>query len=80
MNFLPQLLKVENEPGLVRDTTSNAILASSMSEKRAFQEAQIRELNISRIGELNDRVQNLENNMQDIKSMLQTLINNSRTV
>lgn len=80
MNFLPQLLKVENEPGLVRDTASNAILASSMSEKRAFQEAQKRELNISRIGELNDRVENLENNVNDIKTMLQQLINNSRTI
>jgi prefoldin subunit 5 len=73
----PQYLKVENEPGLVRDTGSNAILASSINEKRAFIERQKRELNISRISDLNDRIVKLENNMEDIKSMLQTLINKS---
>ena len=80
MKFTPQLLKVENEPGLVRDTASNAILATNIAQKKAFLEAQKREINISRIGELNDRVENLENNVNDIKTMLQQLINNSRTI
>lgn len=78
MKFTPQLLKVENEPGLVRDTASNAILATNIAQKKAFLEAQKREINISRIGELNDRVENLENNINDIKTMLQQLINNNR--
>lgn len=74
----PQYLKVENEPGLIRDTKSNAILATSLEEKRAFYTRQKRELNISRIDDMSARIENLENNMQDIKSMLQTLINNSK--
>lgn len=78
MNIIPPLLPVENEPGLVRDTKSNAILATSLSEKRAFIERQKRELNISRIDDMNSRIENLENNMQDIKSMLQILINSSK--
>jgi hypothetical protein len=70
-------LLVENEPGLVRDTKSNAIIATSLEEKRAFIERQKRELNISRISDFNDRIVKLENNMEDIKYMLQTLINKS---
>jgi porphobilinogen deaminase len=75
----PNFLLVENEPGLVRDTSSNAIIATSLEEKRAFIERQKRELNISRIGDLNSRIEKLENNMEDIKSMLQTLINNGKS-
>lgn len=78
MNIKPQYLKVENEPGLVRDTKSNAILATNLEEKRAFYARQKRELNIARIDEMTSRIENLESNMQDIKSMLQTLINNSK--
>jgi hypothetical protein len=73
----PNFLLVENEPGLVRDTKSNAIIATSLEEKRAFIERQKRELNISRISDFNDRIVKLENNMEDIKYMLQTLINKS---
>lgn len=79
MKFVPQLLKVENEPGLVRDTSSNAILATNVAQKKAFLEAQKREINISRIGEMNNRIDNLEKNIDTIKSMLEALINNSRT-
>ena len=75
----PNFLLVENEPGLVRDTKSNAIIATSLEEKRAFIERQKRELNISRIGDLNSRIEKLENNMEDIKFMLQTLINNGKS-
>lgn len=78
MNIIPPFLKVENEPGLVRDTKSNALLATNLEEKRAFYSRQKRELNISRIDDMSARIENLENNMQDIKSMLQTLINNSK--
>jgi hypothetical protein len=75
----PEYLKVQGELGLVRDTGSNAILATDLSEKRAFAERQKRELNISRIGDMNQRIEKLENSVDDIKTMLQILINNSRT-
>lgn len=75
----PEYLKVQGEAGLVRDTGSNAILATNLAEKRAFVERQKRELNISRIGEMNDKIEKLENSVDEIKMMLQMLINNSRT-
>lgn len=75
----PEYLKVQGETGLVRDTGSNAILATNLAEKRAFVERQKRELNISRIGEMNDKIEKLENSVDEIKMMLQMLINNSRT-
>ena len=75
----PKYLKVQNEPGLVRDTGSNAIVATSLAQKKAFLESQKRELNISRISDMHERIEKLENNVNDIKDMLKILINNSRS-
>jgi hypothetical protein len=77
VKITPKLLKVENEPGLVRDTSSNAILATSLDQKRAHIESQKREANISRIGEMNCKIEKLEKSLGDIKSMLEKLINNN---
>jgi 16S rRNA G527 N7-methylase RsmG len=75
MIIKPDFLPVENEPGLVRDTASNAIIATSLSQKRAFIERQKRELNISKIETMNHRIENLETNVTEIKDMLQKVIN-----
>ena len=75
----PKYIKVQDDPGFVRDTYNNAIIATDLSEKKAYLEAQKRELNISRIGEMNDRIEKLENNIDEIKMLLLTLINNNRT-
>ena len=75
----PQFLKVEEDPNFVRDTSTNAILANNLKEKKAFIENQKREQNISKISEMHQRIEKLENNIDDIKDMLKSLINNSRS-
>jgi predicted transcriptional regulator len=75
----PKFLKVQDEPGLVRDTKNNAILANNLQEKKKYLELQKKELNISRIGEMNERIEKLENGVNEIKDMLKTLINNGRS-
>lgn len=74
----PKYIKVKDDPGFVRDTYNNAIVATDLSEKKAYLEAQKRELNISRVGDMHERIEKLENNMDEIKNMLKTLINNSK--
>jgi hypothetical protein len=69
----PKFLKVQDEPGLVRDTKNNAILANNLQEKKKYLELQKKELNISRIGEMNERIEKLENGVNEI------LINNGRS-
>lgn len=71
----PQFLKVEGEAGLVRDTASNAILATNLAEKRAYIERQKREINISKIDQMDRRIENLESNVTNIKEMVEKLIN-----
>jgi hypothetical protein len=75
----PQFLKVEEDPNFVRDTATNAILANNLKEKKAFIDNQKREQNISKITNINERVEKLEKGVEDIKDMLKLLINNSRS-
>lgn len=75
----PKFLKVEEDLNFVRDTGSNAILATNLKEKKAFLEKQKQQQNISKIGDMNNRIENLENNIQEIKDLLKMLINNNST-
>jgi hypothetical protein len=79
MRHKPKFLTVQENKNLVRDTSSNAILANNLKSKKDFLDAQKREQNISKIECMNDRIEKLEKGMDDIKDMLKTLINNSRS-
>lgn len=79
MNDKPKFLIVREDTNFVRDTSTNAILANNIKDKKAFIENQKREHNISKISEMNNRIEKLENNIDQIKTMLESLINNSRT-
>lgn len=73
--ILPDYMKVKDEPNLVRDVQTNALLATSVKEKRDFIERQKRELNIRQLDTTVQRIDRLENDVADIKSMLKDLIN-----
>jgi len=70
--ILPNILKVDGEPGLVRDTASNAILSTDIKAKQEFKERQKRQLNIMT---MDTRLKVVENDLSEIKSMLKTLLN-----
>ena len=79
MTHRPKYLKVQEDTNFVRDTASNAIVASNLKAKKDFIENQKREQNISKITNINERVEKLEKGVEDIKDMLKLLINNSRS-
>jgi phage shock protein A len=66
----PKLLKVQGEPGLVRDPNSNAILASDLGAKRQFLESQRREEFVRNAPE---RMRQLENIVATIAEKNQNL-------
>tara|TARA_R110000868_G_scaffold160403_1_gene389951 strand:+ start:900 stop:1127 length:228 start_codon:yes stop_codon:yes gene_type:complete len=70
-----QTLKVEGHENLVRDTYSKAILNTdrkALEEYRRQRELIRKEIEEKK--EMKDRVENLENNMQEIKSLLLELV------
>lgn len=69
-----EYLKVENEPGLIRDTYNNAILSCDLSQKKKFIEEQKRERIIKNAAQLNTRIENLEASVQKIESMMLSMI------
>ena len=71
----PPYMKVQGEVGLVRDSASNAVLASDLNVKKRFIEEQKRELNIANAGKIGERVEKLEKDIDSIKNMLETLLN-----
>lgn len=68
-------LKVKDNPGLIRDTSSNAILACDLEEKTKFMQQQKRERAILNFENLESKVENLQSDVNSIKDMLQQLIN-----
>lgn len=63
-------IKVENENSLVRDSNSNAILANNFIELKLHREKK------SRLDNTANELQNLKNEMKDVKALLQNLLNN----
>lgn len=75
--MLPNFLKIKEEPAYVRDTGSNAIIATDLQEKRKYLETQKTQSNIAKIEGMGQKIASLEEKMDDLKRMLETLINKS---
>jgi hypothetical protein len=71
-----EFLQVESNASLVRDVESKAIINTNNSEFETY--LKNREIMLSRVNQLeeqNDKINKLENDINDIKSMLTILIN-----
>ena len=72
------LIPVENHPGLFRDSITNAIVNRSKSDFDHYTKTRNRMLSKEqRINHLEQKVDNLSNDIGDIKSMLQSFISNN---
>ena len=81
MIYKPTFLTVEEDPSFVRDTSSNAILASNLEEKRKFLENQRRKQEENnKVGNLESRVLAIESGMNDIKNLLNSMLNKRSSV
>lgn len=71
-NWMP----VENKPGLVRDRRSGAIISINNSDEieKARRAKQAKRDQIKQQAQLREDVDNLKNDVQDIKSMLTKLV------
>ena len=73
---MENLLHVEGNPSLVRDLNSNAIVNTNKSEFETY--LRNRDIMLGRVNQIqvqNEKINKLENDINDIKSMLQQLIN-----
>lgn len=82
--IIPRHVKVENEPGLIRDTSNNAILATDLKQKESFINNQQKEMYIKNLPEYFKKTENMQQELQeikthvnDIKDMVKLLLNNS---
>ena len=72
------LIPVENHPGLFRDSVTNAIVNRSKSDYERYTKTRSKMLSKEeRINHLEEKVDNLSNDIGDIKSMLQSFISNN---
>ena len=72
------LIPVENHPGLFRDSTTNAIVNKSKSDFDHYNKTRNKMISKEqRINHLEQKVDNLSNDIGDIKSMLQSFISNN---
>jgi hypothetical protein len=70
-----QTLKVEGHENLVRDTYSKAILNTDRKALEDYRrQRELIRKEIEEKKEMKDRVENLENNVQEIKSLLLELV------
>lgn len=70
----PPFLKVKDVPGLVRDTSSNAILSTDLDAKRKYLEEQKRELNLRKVGDINNRVDHLEDRLGKMENIMSEIL------
>jgi len=73
---MENILQVEGNPSLVRDLASNAIINTNISEFETY--LRNRDIMSARVNQLqtqNEKINRLENDINDIKTMLQLLIN-----
>lgn len=75
--IIPKYIQVQDEPGLIRDTSSNAILASDLNQKKNFIKNQQKEKMINQLSEYYVKTDNMEKDIKEIKDMLKVLLNNS---
>jgi len=69
-------VNVEGNPSLVRDLGSNAIVNTNRSEFETY--LKNRDIMLGRVNQVqvqNEKINKLENDINDIKTMLQQLIN-----
>ena len=72
------LVPVENHPGLYRDCVTNAIVNMSKSDFDLYSKTRSKMLSKEeRINNLEKKVDNLSDDIGDIKSMLQSFLNKS---
>ena len=72
------LIPVENHPGLFRDSVTNAIVNRSKSDYERYTKTRSKMLSKEeRINHLEQKVDNLSDDIGDIKSMLQSFLNKS---
>ena len=72
------LIPVENHPGLYRDSITNAIVNKSKSDFDHYTKTRNRMLSKEeRINTLEQKVDNLSDDIGDIKSMLQSFLSKS---
>ena len=63
------VVKIENEETLIRDTKSNAVLNSDMSALQQYRARRNKDL------QLRNDVEDLKQDMSEIKELLQQLVN-----
>jgi len=63
--------KVQDHPGLVRDSRSNAII--NIDEK-SYKEYRSRKLMQSKVSELDSEIKDIKNSVEEIKSLLTQII------
>jgi len=72
------LIPVENHPGLFRDSVTNAIVNRSKSDYERYTKTRNNILSKEeRINHLEEKVDNLSDDIGDIKSMLQSFLKNN---
>jgi len=72
------LIPVENHPGLFRDSVTNAIVNRSKSDYERYTKTRSKMLSKEeRINHLEEKVDNLSDDIGDIKSMLQSFLKNN---
>ena len=72
------LIPVENHPELFRDTVTGAIVNKSASDFQRYSNTRNKILSKEeRINHLEQKVDNLSNDICDIKSMLQSFLSNN---
>ena len=72
------LIPVENHPGLFRDSVTNAIVNRSKSDYEHYTKTRNNILSKEeRINHLEQKVDNLSDDIGDIKSMLQSFLKNN---
>jgi hypothetical protein len=70
------ILHVEGNPSLVRDMSSNAIVNTNESEYQTYlRNKEIMTSRVNKIQTQDEKINRLENDINDIKTMLQLLIN-----
>lgn len=73
---MENILHVEGNPSLVRDVFSNAIVNTNESEYQTYlKNKNIMMSRVNQIDTQNEKINKLENDINDIKFMLQLLIN-----
>lgn len=69
-------LKVQDYPGLVRDCSTNAILANNISEKIKFEADQKKNKEIpNKLSSLEEKVNSIEENLKNLETLLNQIIN-----